>query len=101
MSGTGTTTTGRKRADAPPPERDSRLKAAIAVLIALLLLAGLLGAAYMVVQQIAHKVSSTTSDDYTGAGAGTVRVELKKGDTAAAMGRRLKAAGVIRTVQAS
>jgi UPF0755 protein len=100
MSGTGTTTTGRRRADAPPPQRDSRLKAAIAVLIALLLLAGLVGAAYTVVQGIAHKVSSTTSDDYSGAGTGTVQVELKKGDTAAEMGRRLKAAGVIRTVQA-
>lgn len=38
--------------------------------------------------------------DYSGTGAGSVTVEVKKGDTAAAIGRTLKAAGVVESVDA-
>jgi len=70
------------------------------VLIALALLGGLLGGAYEVVTRIGDKLSSSTAQDYSGSGSGSVLVDVQPGDPAAVMGRRLKAAGVVRTVQA-
>ncbi|MFT4008557.1 MAG: endolytic transglycosylase MltG [Nocardioidaceae bacterium] len=71
--------------------------------LAMLLVAALVigGGALLVVAGIGKaKDMFGGPSDYSGTGSGTVTVEVKKGDTAAAIGRTLKAAGVVKSVDA-
>ena len=72
-------------------------------LIALVILAVLAGAAYWGVTTGIDKVQDqfSSADDYSGTGNGEeVSFEVKQGDSIAEMGRGLKAAGVVASVQA-
>ncbi|RZS89424.1 UPF0755 protein [Motilibacter rhizosphaerae] len=96
------TTTQETPQRSPRPPRPGRgaerVKSAIAVLIALAMLGGLGGGAYYAVHKAFGKVSTT--DDWSGEGTAAQPVTVEKGDTAAVIGRRMKALGVVRTVQA-
>jgi UPF0755 protein len=71
-------------------------------LIALVILAILAGAAYWGVTTGIDKVKDqfSSADDYPGPGSGEVTFEVKQGDSVAEMGRGLKAAGVVASVDA-
>ena len=71
-------------------------------LIALVILAVLAGAAYWGVTTGIDKIQDqfSSADDYPGPGSGEVNFEVKQGDTIAEMGRGLKAAGVVASVDA-
>ncbi|NHC46042.1 endolytic transglycosylase MltG [Motilibacter aurantiacus] len=90
----GTRAAGRRR-------RESR-SSAIAVIVSLVVVLGLLGAGFLGVRALVDGVdlAGSTSEDYTGTGTDTVLVEVRKGDTSSAIGRTLKAEGVIKTVGA-
>ena len=72
-------------------------------LIALVILAVLAGAAYWGVTTGIEKIQDqfSSADDYSGTGNGEeVSFEVKQGDSIAVMGRGLKAAGVVASVEA-
>jgi peptidoglycan lytic transglycosylase G len=71
-------------------------------LIALVVLAVLAGAAYWGVTTGIEKIQDqfSSADDYPGPGSGEVSFEVKEGDSIAEMGRGLKAAGVVASVDA-
>ncbi len=71
-------------------------------LIAVVVLAVLAGAAYWGVTTGIDKIQDqfSSADDYPGPGSGEVVFEVKPGDTIAVMGRGLKDAGVIASVDA-
>jgi UPF0755 protein len=71
-------------------------------LIALVILAVLAGIAYWGVTTGIDKVQDqfSSADDYPGPGSGEVSFEVKQGDSIAEMGRGLKAAGVVASVDA-
>jgi UPF0755 protein len=71
-------------------------------LIALVILAVLAGGAYWGVTTGVDKIKEQFSSaaDYPGPGSGDVTFEVKPGDTVAEMGRGLKAAGVVASVEA-
>ncbi len=71
-------------------------------LIALVILALLAGAAYWGVTTGIDKIQDqfSSADDYPGPGSGEVNFEVKQGDSIAEMGRGLKAAGVVASVEA-
>jgi peptidoglycan lytic transglycosylase G len=71
-------------------------------LIALVVLALLAGAAYWGVTTGIDKIKDqfSSADDYPGPGSGEVNFEVKQGDSIAEMGRGLKAAGVVASVDA-
>jgi UPF0755 protein len=82
--------------------RDSRrsrsVPGCLAVLVALALV---VGGFYFVVTWSIDKLSDqfSSAEDYPGPGTGEVTFEVKKGDTVSAMGRNLKDAGVIASVE--
>ena len=84
---------GRRR------RRRSRLPGCLAVLVAM---AVLLGGTYFVatrgVEAIADRFAAP--EDFEGPGRGSVTFEVKEGDSIAAMGRGLKADGVVASVEA-
>ncbi|MBZ5741276.1 endolytic transglycosylase MltG [Nocardioides mangrovi] len=86
---------GRRRA----ASRRRSVPGCIAVLVAL---AVVVGGLYFVASWGvgAIKDQFDGADDYPGPGHGKVSFEVKKGDTVAAMGRNLKADGVVASVQA-
>ena len=71
----------------------------LAALLALLLLIG--GGTLLVVAGVG-KVKDLFGgpEDYSGSGTGEITIEVHEGDTAAAIGRTLKAAGVVKSVDA-
>ncbi len=71
-------------------------------LIALVILAVLAGAAYWGVTTGIDKIQDqfSSAEDYPGPGSGEVNFEVKQGDSIAEMGRGLKAAGVVASVDA-
>ena len=71
-------------------------------LIALVILAVLAGAGYWGVSKAIDKVQEQfgSPDDYAGPGTGELTFEVKSGDSIAVMGRGLKAAGVVASVEA-
>ncbi len=71
-------------------------------LIALVVLAVLAGAAYWGVNTGIDKIKDqfSSADDYPGPGSGEVNFEVKQGDSIAEMGRGLKEAGVVASVDA-
>jgi UPF0755 protein len=71
-------------------------------LLALVVLALLAGAAYWGVTTGIDKIKDqfSSADDYPGPGSGDVTFEVKQGDSIAEMGRGLKAAGVVASVEA-
>jgi UPF0755 protein len=85
---------GRRRA-----RRRRNVPGCIAVLVALAVIAG--GGYFAVtwgIDKIGDQFSS--AEDYPGPGRGKVNFQVKRGDTVAAMGRNLKAAGVVASVEA-
>jgi UPF0755 protein len=85
---------GRRRA-----RRRRNVPGCIAVLVAL---AVVLGGGYFVVTWGIDKIGDqfSSADDYPGPGRGKVTFQVKSGDTVGAMGRNLKAAGVVASVDA-
>jgi len=85
---------GRRRG-----RRRRNLPGCLAVLVAL---AVVIGGGYFVVTWGIDKLGDqfSSADDYPGPGRGKVTFEVKSGDTVAAMGRNLKAAGVVASVEA-
>ena len=75
------------------PKRGGGAKVA-AVFVVLALLLG--GAAFAV----SKFIDSGTAPDFAGPGSGEVSFEVHQGDTLAAMGQGLKAAGVVKSVDA-
>jgi UPF0755 protein len=71
-------------------------------LIALVVLALLAGVAYWGVTTGIEKIQDqfSSADDYPGPGSGEVSFEVKQGDSIAEMGRGLKEAGVVASVEA-
>ena len=96
-----TTREDQRRAPAPRGGRPSqgRGKGAVAVVLSLLMLFGLGAGAYFGARSLVGGVGSGGSD-FQGEGDGTVTVTINKGEGAPAIGRTLKAKGVVKTVQA-
>jgi UPF0755 protein len=71
-------------------------------LIAIVILAVLAGVTYWGVTTGIEKIQDqfSSADDYSGPGTGEVNFEVKQGDTISEMGRGLKAAGVVASVEA-
>jgi UPF0755 protein len=71
-------------------------------LIALVILAVLVGGGYFAVREGMQRIEDAFSDpeDYPGPGTGSVTFEVKSGDTVTEMGRNLKAEGVVASVDA-
>lgn len=84
----------RHRAAERPPRRGRTL---LAALLALVLLAGLGGAAYWGLDRV---MGFFSAPDYTGGGTGQVTVEIKQGETLTQIGRTLEAAGVVKSDEA-
>jgi UPF0755 protein len=82
-------------------ERTSRRRGP-GCLIALVVLALLAGVAYWGVTTGIDKVKAqfSSADDYPGPGSGDITFEVKQGDSIAEMGRGLKSAGVVASVDA-
>lgn len=87
---------GRRRATR---RRRRSVPGCLAVLVAL---AVIVGGFYFVVTWGIDKVSDqfSSAKDFSGPGTGEVTFEVHSGDSAAAMGRNLKAAGVVASVEA-
>ncbi|MBB3044380.1 endolytic transglycosylase MltG [Nocardioides soli] len=86
---------GRRRG----PRRRRSVPGCLAVLVAL---AVVVGGFYYVVTWGIDKVGDqfSSADDYPGPGSGEVTFQVHSGDTATAMGRNLKAEGVVASVEA-
>ncbi|WP_028645281.1 endolytic transglycosylase MltG [Nocardioides sp. URHA0020] len=91
----GTSYDGGRRRGA----RRRNVPGCIAVLVALAVVAG---GFYFVVTWSIDKIGDqfSSAEDYPGPGSGKVTFQVKKGDTVAAMGRNLKDAGVVASVEA-
>lgn len=89
------TSAGRRRA---PKKR----RGGVGCLVALALLAALAGAAWVGLTAGVDWVKDQFSEaeDYPGPGSGSVVIEVEPGDTATAIGRTLKSAGVVASVEA-
>jgi UPF0755 protein len=75
----------------------------LAVLIALVVILAVGAGGYALVRAVGGKVASTlsrTTQDYPGPGEGAIQVEVVKGQSLAAVGRTLKAKGVVASVDA-
>ncbi|RKS77748.1 UPF0755 protein [Motilibacter peucedani] len=82
------------------PSAGDRVKNLVAVLVAVAMLAGLGGGAWYAVHRTFGGIGSVTND-YAGEGtSSTVVIKITKGNTAADVGRTLKAKGVTKSVQA-
>ena len=91
--------TDEEGATRPGPPRSRRWASCMVVLVVL----ALLGAgAYVLVSMGMDRVSGMFEgpEDYSGEGTGNVVFEVQEGDTTAAIGRNLKAAGVVASVEA-
>ncbi len=79
-------------------------KGLVAVAIAVLIVAAMIVGAAMLVRGVGAKLKDTfgshAAPDYTGAGTGTVQVEVQSGETVADIGRTLERQDVIKSVQA-
>lgn len=86
---------GRRRAK-------KKRRGGIGCLVALVLLAGLAGAAWVGLTAGVDWVQDqfAEAEDYPGPGSGSVVIEVESGDTATAIGRTLKDAGVVASVEA-
>jgi UPF0755 protein len=94
---TSTRGRGRRR------RRQRRGGGAFAVLLSLLVIAAVLGGGAYLVMSLSGKVKNafnSTAADYPGPGTGAVTYQVKPGDTLAAIGRGLKQAGVVKSVDA-
>ncbi|MGZ4640421.1 MAG: endolytic transglycosylase MltG [Actinomycetes bacterium] len=88
---------GRRR------KRKRERKGLLAVVLSLLVVLALLAGAAFVVFGAGSKLKSVFSSgapDYPGPGRGEVQIQVKPGDTAAAVGRTLKKADVVKSVDA-
>lgn len=85
---------GRRRG-----RRRRNLPGCLAVLVALAII---VGGCYFAVSWGIDKISDqfSSAEDYPGPGRGKVTFEVKRGDTISAMGRNLKSAGVVASVEA-
>jgi UPF0755 protein len=85
-------------------KKSGRGKAALAVVLSLLLVAGVIGGvaglALGGVAKVKDVVSSSSAPDYPGPGEGQVVIEVKSGDTSADVAQTLKAEGVVKSTQA-
>ena len=79
-------------------------KAALAVVLSLLLVAGVIGGVAVLalggVAKVKDVFSSSSAPDYPGPGEGQVVIEVKSGDTSADVARTLKAEDVVKSTQA-
>ncbi|MDO9378561.1 MAG: endolytic transglycosylase MltG [Nocardioidaceae bacterium] len=100
MSGIGLDLKDDERRGGRRAERRSRRPLGCAIVA--LVVAALLVAAYVGVSRGAGVVSGWLNgpEDYSGQGTGQVEVEVKEGDSAAAIGRTLKSEGVVASVDA-
>jgi UPF0755 protein len=81
--------------------RHSRLPGCLAGLVALAIVVGMLWFGFSFVKDKIEGLGGSAGGDYSGQGAhDQVTFEVKRGDTAAAIGRNLKAAGVVKSVDA-
>jgi UPF0755 protein len=85
---------GRRRGS----RRRRSVPGCLAVLVALALV---VGGVYFVATWSVDKLGDqfSSAEDYPGPGTGAVTFEVEKGDTVSAMGRKLKAAGVVASVE--
>jgi len=89
------------RGDRRAERRPSRLPGCLAALVALAVVVGLLWFGFGFVKDKLDGLGGGGGGDYSGQTAhGQVTFEVKQGDTAAAMGRNLKSAGVVKSVDA-
>ncbi len=81
----------------PPPRRG---RGRLAVVLALLLVAGLLGAGYLGISRTLDGFRATAAADYTGSGGEELVFEVRPGETATDVARRLELAGVVQSARA-
>ncbi|MEO7980801.1 MAG: endolytic transglycosylase MltG [Sporichthyaceae bacterium] len=85
-------------------KKTGRGKTALAVVLSLLLVVGVIGGvaalAFGGVSKIKDVFSSSSAPDYPGPGEGTVVIEVKTGDTSADVAQTLKAEDVVKSTQA-
>lgn len=89
-------------ASEPGSRRGEKRRSLVGCLAMLVVLALIVGAGAWLVMAGIGKAKGLFSGpgDYSGTGSGSVTIEVKEGDTAAAIGRTLKAAGVVKSVDA-
>lgn len=82
--------------------RGEKKRRGVGCVAALVVLALLVGGGALLVTAGIDRVQSLFGgpEDFSGTGSGSVTIEVQQGDTAAAIGRTLKAAGVVASVQA-
>ncbi|WP_432533540.1 endolytic transglycosylase MltG [Kineococcus arenarius] len=78
--------------------RRRRGRAVVVLLVALALVGGGTWAAWGALEPVVSRLTAT--DDYEGAGTGSVDVKVESGDTGTAIGRTLQEAGVVKTTEA-
>ena len=82
------------------PQRPKRSFGWIAGVVALLVLAGVVGAGGVAGYHFLKDHLGSSASDYSGPGTGSVLFEVKHGDSLAAIGRNLKSEGVVKSVDA-
>ena len=92
----GHTGGGRRAA----PRRTRRVSGCLAVLVALAVIGGLVVVGGTKGYHFLKDHMGSSAADYPGPGSGSVTFEVHKGDTATQMGRNLKTAGVVASVEA-
>lgn len=88
---------GMSEAPRTPPPR--RRRGGLAVVLALLLVAGLLGAGYVGVSRVVGAFDASAAADYTGTGGEEIVFEVRPGETATDVARRLEQAGVVQSTR--
>ncbi len=86
--------------DEPQAPKRRRPTAIIAVLVALLLVAGVLFAGFVMVRSALSGIDVSGPEDYPGPGRGKVVVEVKSGQSLTEIGRTLEQRGVVASVGA-
>jgi UPF0755 protein len=85
-------------------KKSGRGKGALAVVLSLLLIVGVLGGVAVLalggVNKVKDVFSSSNAPDYPGPGEGQVVIEVKSGDTSADVAKTLKAQDVVKSTQA-
>ncbi len=93
MTGLGV---GRAEPSSQPAHRPPRTRSGIAVVLSVLLLAGLAAGGLLGVRALVSAVAPS-SGDYPGPGTGSVVVQVRPGDTAGAIAATLVRAGVVKS----
>lgn len=85
----------------PKPKPGTAIKGAVAALVSIAILGGLVVGGYLIARDSINEIVSRFQvEDYTGAGGPTVQITIEPGDTGAAVATKLVEADVIKSFEA-